>query len=242
MNQKEGIKAFLKEPQHSLTLQKVNERKERREIFVATMVITFICMWLVGVFAAIFKLIWENFVSPVPEYQLTYENLLAGYGKYFFLVVAVIGPVIEETIFRLPLNFQKKNVVISFGTLWICSSILVGIYLNIGVIFLFFLSTICFFTVVALRQDEFDYIKDYCMKSLMWLSILVFSFLHIRNYTGITDLNWIVAVVNIIPIFVLALGLTFIRCRVGFWYGVLFHCIVNSFFLLSLLLRTIPKL
>jgi len=175
---------------------------------------------------------------------LKFENAVNNESVKTLLIKAVLlGPFVEEVLFRLLLKPKLKNLI-SFSVI---------VLLLLG--YLFAREKYLVFSVVApieilvlvLLYKRKNYLFKLQRKFIKYFPyifyffMLSFGILHISNFT-FTNFNfWIVLISPLLvaPQIVLGSILGFIRMRFGFFYSVLFHIIINgigvSFLVLKLL-------
>jgi hypothetical protein len=166
----------------------------------------------------------------------------AGISAHIFLgllLISVLVPLLEESIFRLWLSFKRIHIFIS---LFIVFYILIGICIpSEKQIFLHGLAKVSYFTgygyklplsillsssVFLFSQKSLDWIKEKFGHYFIVLSIIVFATLHISNMS----FEWFlfpVAFLCCLPQFVGGLTITYYRVNLGFFYGYVFHFLVN---------------
>jgi hypothetical protein len=155
------------------------------------------------------------------------------------LLISVLVPLLEESIFRLWLSFKRIHVFIS---LFIVFYILIGICIpSEKQIFLHGLAKVSYFTgysyklplsillsssVFLVSQKNLDRIKEEYGHDLVVLSVIVFSALHITNMNFV----WILlpaALLCCLPQLISGLVMTYYRINLGFFYGLIFHALWN---------------
>jgi hypothetical protein len=207
----------------------------------------FVLLALIFIAAPIVTLT-DNFVVHVLHFKTiqyqdknTLKQLLEK-SHYFALVyIALIGPIIEETVFRLPLSFKRTHIAISVAfAFFIFGSQLPGNHaLNIefGKWFIFVIrvgiTLGLFFTVRRFLPVDIQ-LSDRAKKSFIILSICLFGLIHISNFS---PLQW--PILWIYPLYVLPqifMGwlITYIRFKNGFIWGIMLHCLINSVVMLFL--------
>jgi hypothetical protein len=155
------------------------------------------------------------------------------------LLISVLVPLLEESIFRLWLSFKRIHVFIS---LFIVFYILIGICIpSEKQIFLHGLAKVSYFTgysyklplsillsssVFLVSQKNLDRIKEEYGHDLVVLSVIVFSALHITNMNFV----WILlpaALLCCLPQLISGLVMTYYRINLGFFYGLVLHVLWN---------------
>jgi hypothetical protein len=157
-----------------------------------------------------------------------------GYLKAM-IYICLIGPAIEETIFRLPLSFKRVHIALSFAfAVFLFSSLLplvkhlnqsIGIWyellIRLAVVGLIFL------LIYKLLPNNLS-LKPALKKALIIASICLFGLMHISNFS---PLQW--AIIWVYPIYVLpqllmGVALSYMRFKNGFVWGIALHCLINS--------------
>lgn len=151
------------------------------------------------------------------------------------LYVCLIGPLMEESLFRLPLSFKRKHMAISAGMAFyfiVASlpylkhlSLIWGKWPAIGLIII--PAILIAFVAYKLipEHSQFSYAAR---RRTIIASMLVFGLMHMFNY-----LPFQLGVLWAYPFYVLpqlfmGWGLTFMRLRGNFWWGFALHCLINS--------------
>jgi len=151
------------------------------------------------------------------------------------IYICLLGPIIEETVFRLPLSFKKLHIAFSLAFAVLLFSGLLHISKEIshslGIWPTFAiragLSGTVFLIALKLLPNGIK-LKDSLKLAIIVLSICIFGLMHIGNYVPI---QW--AIIWVYPIYVLpqlliGWSLTFTRFKYGFVWGIALHCLVNS--------------
>ena len=155
------------------------------------------------------------------------ENLYARFGKYTLLIVGLIVPIVEECMFRLPLSFKKRDILLSivailgYIVLFIDSSffILSAIVLCGGLVF---------YLLARQKQEGFDKVKGLYGKYILYFSIILFAVAHLTNFESFEISLLPIYLLFLTPLFVMSLIITFVRMRMGFIFAVLFHILNNT--------------
>jgi hypothetical protein len=142
--------------------------------------------------------------------------------------VCLLGPLLEETVFRLPLSFKRIHVA------W---SLALAIF--VGGSTLFKQSTIAAPLTIAaaisvwliiryLIPYGFGQQRSPYKRYFVVASIVIFGLMHVSNYS---PLQW--PIIFIYPIYVLpqvcmGWGITYVRFKNGFFWAVGLHCLINT--------------
>ena len=148
-----------------------------------------------------------------------------------------IIPVFEELIFRSWLKWSKRNTYILIVSI-ICIVTLSYFhhrFQHIDIMLLFLLIVVALIYLLKNIKVEQFIVNNF--KYLFWSSSIVFGLLHASNYTGniwyLIGFSFILGSPQIVGGFILG----FIRMNYGLRYSILFHFLINSSLLLSLLHR-----
>jgi len=153
-----------------------------------------------------------------------------GYWKALFYV-CLIGPLIEETIFRLPLSLKKRHIAWGFAAAaFLFSGFLLeeikSPWLNLSI--RLSVSILIYITCVFTAPKRLSIIDHRFRKHLIILSMILFGLMHIGNYSPIQwPLIWIYPV-YVLPQILMGWAIAYIRFRDGFWWGFILHCLINS--------------
>ncbi len=187
-------------------------------------------------------LIVSFIIKPLDNYLVSHlkeESILKVLNtnktiKYSIIVIAFIGPIFEELIYRLALVFNKINISILISVLIYklsggkINSFDFSIhYLNI----IYSVITFCFLYYFINFKGLIVVLKKY-QNVIIILSILLFGLGHITN---IKHFHWHLALfypVYVLPQVCLGYFLTNLRIKFGFIWGVLLHIMVNSLYVL----------
>lgn len=169
------------------------------------------------------------------------NDLRKKYGLILMVcVVFIIGPFLEELIFRLPLNLNISNIAISISIIvYRCLSkhmftfdphSLVS-YLNILIALLVFFIIKRIFSHLSLDKIKSKYFAGY-----FYLSAIIFGLMHIFNYPIHYSIIF-VYIIFILPQITLGLFVGNIRMRHGFIWGFFLHVLINITFAFPLLFK-----
>lgn len=153
-----------------------------------------------------------------------------GKGSWRILVrLMVIAPVLEEVMFRLGLSFKRTTVALWAGIL----PLLCAYYIHHCKVWYILLGlagvgAVLFWLVQRYTTDEqWEAWREKYIIPAMWISAIGFGLLHFHAFTV---LNWQVFPFALATVLVPMAGgcaITYARVNLGFWWGVLFHCLIN---------------
>ena len=151
-----------------------------------------------------------------------------------FLVVVLLGPVIEESIFRLPLRFKPINLAIATTVLsWVFIGSLNAIYGNKECIVFQILCVLIAMPIGVLTlyigkkySEKLKIFWTNNFRFIFYASFVLFGLFHAANF-DITSKNIIYLPIIILPWFIAGHINGFIRVKYGFIIGILYHVLNN---------------
>ena len=210
---------------------------------IKNLLLSYCYMYLAIILSAIFLL------RPL-DYLVTdilgFPSIMEAIGKssdriatISFWFVVIIIPIIEEILFRLFLNFKKKEIWLS-----VFFMLLLALGIRVTSDALFLLSTwvkvgISLSVVVVLYFFVIDNIKFSIrlQRSLTVVSIIAFGLMHIDNLEKIYYSLLLIYPFFVLPQMIMGYFGTNLRLKQGFVWGILLHCMTNlTFFLLHKIL------
>ena len=145
------------------------------------------------------------------------------------LKLMIVAPLAEEIMFRLGLSFKRQTVALWLGLLPIvCAYYMHRCHVWYILLGLAAVGALIYWLVCRFTTDE--QWKEWRQKYIipvMWISAIGFGLLHLRAFTV---LNWQVLPYALTTIMIPLAGgcaITYARVNLGFWWGVLLHCIIN---------------
>ena len=168
-------------------------------------------------FASVFKLMMES-----------QKNIKGYYGIF---IVVILGPLVEELIFRLILVPKRRNIAIF--TFVFSFLVLNKTYYIIKIDWLLLVSLVVSgllsFLVFNLlkRNPKIETAIGKRQKTITMLSVVLFGLLHVAN---IENLHWELALlypVYALPQMILGYIFSVQRLKLGFIWGLLFHSMNN---------------
>jgi membrane protease YdiL (CAAX protease family) len=210
---------------------------DRIIIKIKYLVLSFVFMFLSIILSLIIVLPLNYLITDYFHFESILELISKTQSKYhgFFLLIVIIGPIVEELIFRLVLKVSKFNLavfvsVISYkfigGQISKFNSQDINSYLH--VLFGIAIGLLIYFYT----KDKF---VDFLNKNQKWLvliSILSFGFAHINN---IKIYHWELILFYpffVLPQFILGYFSANLRLKYGFIWGFFLHALLNGFTLL----------
>lgn len=152
------------------------------------------------------------------------EELIGQYSMFFvFLLAVVVAPIIEEVIFRSYLRWPFSIVII-----YIISLITVLILLFTKFDFLLASTLVLFALVGHSIFRNIDKIEDYFKDKfgfVFYFSVIIFAYIHIFNFGNVT--TWYYVPILVLPQFILALYLGYVRVRNNLLASIYIHMLNN---------------
>ena len=164
-------------------------------------------------------------------FKLMVESQKKIKGYYGFFLVVILGPLMEELIFRLILVPKRRNIAIF--TFVFSFLVLNKTYYIIKIDWLLLVSLVVSgllsFLVFNLlkRKPEIETAIGRRQKMVTMVSVVLFGLLHIVN---IENLHWELALlypVYVLPQMILGYVCSVQRLKLGFVWGLLFHSMIN---------------
>lgn len=208
------------------------------------------CKWfaLILLLNEVFSGLWFSFkeLFDYPPQPITTSSI---FSLIDFLLIILILPIIEECIFRLHLLPKIKNIVASL----ICFIVYGGSLFIVGTIHKINWNLIGFYFIVVsvilvIYFIFFNRVNKYLQK--VWIRnfsrvffgmTILFGVVHIVNW-GVTLKNILLLPLLVAPQLFLGLNCGYLRLKLGFRWGVLFHIIHNTISVLVLLFIIHPEL
>ncbi len=187
----------------------------------------------------LFVLVSSSLISEfidLPEHD-AFDQMIKQFGYAMFFVFAVIiGPFLEEVIFRLPMRFKTKYVIIGYIFLLLYFTVPIGDALDaatlatggaLGVLFLAILIAGIYSITRYKEQIAIGWREKF--PSVFYGYSILFAFVHIFNFEEVSLQLLLLSPLITLPQLFLGFGMGYVRIRFGFWYGYLFHVLNNGF-------------
>jgi len=218
---------FIKSPLFS----PIDDRKLAISLFFRTLGLYLLLLFPLTILIAFTILIAKMFGFEYSFFD-TLTNYKNDFGINLFLLVGLYAPCLEETAFRLWLSFKKTHIsiglavlVFAFGNsvIEIDKNQLVSLFILLG-----FSLTVGVFLLIFIKQSLLSKWQERYGKAIVYFISLLFVFIHIFNHSPLYFKFAGVYLIFLLPILLLTILITFLRMRVGFFAGVIFHILVNS--------------
>lgn len=187
----------------------------------------FICSFLINIFAI--GLVNATIVN-LENIGNVFDELDYGFLAMFGLAV-VAAPIVEELIFRFPLKFKiplsilVSLIVSGFAGLFLSKTALPDLKYGIPVLIF---AAINYFLIEKsnIESDDEEIKLDRLFPVFFYLVAMCFAYIHIYNYDSSQFSAWMTPFI-VIPQFILALFLGFVRMRIGIWASIYMHALNN---------------
>ncbi len=198
--------------------------------------VTFICT-LLSVFiimivdAFIVKALHQNSIWSEMINSNSRGKLM--FGRYSYLFIAIAIPLIEEMIFRLPLNLKKSSVAFSLSILYLRFS---GNFLTHILditktedLIKIFIAVIIFLAIMLIvKQDKLNQLKREHYIFTFYFIAVGFGLIHILNFQSINYFLFLFYPIFVLPQIFMGVIIGNIRIKYGFIWGWALHCLINS--------------
>ncbi len=198
--------------------------------------VTFACTILSVIIIMIFdviivKILHQN--SIWIEMRISNSRVKLMFGRYSYLIIAIAIPLIEEMIFRLPLNLKKSSIAISFSFLYLRFS---GNFLNHilditkteDLIKIFKSFFIFLLIMLIVKQENLNRFKREHYKFTFYFIAIGFGLIHILNFHTINYYLLLFYPIFVLPQIFMGVIIGNIRIKYGFIWGWALHCLINS--------------
>jgi membrane protease YdiL (CAAX protease family) len=212
---------FLRNPHYP-----VSERKTT-PILKTTLKIYLLSILFIGLVNFINITILNAFLTLPIDETFDIPDRLKNHLWFYFLIIAIFSPVIEEIIFRLSLIFSPRNIALSvsvmialiikkFSNLFIS-----GISFALLFILIYRLTTFYKLNLISFWSRNIKYI--------FYFLAISFGLLHMANYKYSEISQYIIGPILVFPQLAIGFILSFTRLyyKKGFQIGILTHVIMN---------------
>jgi len=148
---------------------------------------------------------------------------------YTIFYLLIVAPVMEEVMFRLGLSFKRRTVALWVGLLpLVCVFYLFKCRVWYILLALAALGVLLYWLVEHFTTDEqwATWRKRYIVPA-MWISAIGFGLVHFMAFSVLNIQVFPFALATILVPMAGGCAITYARVNLGFWWGVLLHCIIN---------------
>ncbi|MCX2432650.1 type II CAAX prenyl endopeptidase Rce1 family protein [Pedobacter sp. GR22-10] len=167
--------------------------------------------------------------NPFTNLHSNEQIILNKYGLPALIGILLLMPLVEETIFRLPLRPKFIHNALS-------CILLIGIIIANFLAHKEYTSQLIFigFSLLVLINL---WLNRNRFRLLVYFSAILFGLMHILNFLPLNFNSLGICMVLIIPQIFVGLMLSYIRIKCNFWLGCLFHIIFNLPHIIILLIK-----
>ena len=169
--------------------------------------------------------------SILGQLKIDNRDIIKDFGKYSFFFVVLLGPFLEEIIFRLPLRLEKFGIGLSVGL--ICYRLSVDHLLAFASTDIYAYTKLALSIIIVLVIARF--LPDSWLTLLkknyfyfFYLASLAFALVHLTNFSYYNNTVLFFYPLFIMPQFLMALFIGYVRMEYGFAYGVTLHSLIQS--------------
>jgi len=156
-----------------------------------------------------------------------------------FFMVAILAPLLEETIFRLFLRFHTLTLfasILAGALFFIPRNEGVSLWIVSGVFAFIFLGLVGLYLQPEHATKVLKKFWEQHFWVLYYASVLIFGLAHISNYNLPVWKLTLLAPILVLPQILLGFILGYLRIRFGFVYAVLLHAFHNGILILPVIL------
>lgn len=148
------------------------------------------------------------------------------------IYVILIGPILEELIFRLPLKFTSYNILISISLLLLFLSNN-NIYLMLAISLILAIFGYFLYTNTLKIKSYLEYLWKYHFTIIFYLFAIFFGLLHINYYKVVTPIQYLLVVLLVLPQIVGSLIMGYVRVK--YCNGIIITIMIHILYNLSVL-------
>jgi hypothetical protein len=154
------------------------------------------------------------------------------------LFVCLLGPLIEELAFRLPLSNKKSDLLFSIPFLVLLLYIFLNKIIQYEIALFASLCASVFLFYTVLKLYDFNENSFFIIHFLT----LLFALSHWNNTKDLAQVNSFNRIlVYILPMLIGGYFFALIRLKYGFMWALITHCIHNIFFSIPILIKILSK-
>lgn len=153
------------------------------------------------------------------------------FGNYSFLIIIFIGPIVEEIIFRLPLNLKRTSLALAISLLLFRLSgnsitfpnfTHTHYWISLLLAFISFILISYFFPVPLLES-----VKSKHYRWWYYFGIIAFGLVHISNIKILSVNLALLYPLFVLPQIIMGAFISNIRMHRGFLWGIVLHGLIN---------------
>lgn len=155
-----------------------------------------------------------------------------------FVKLMLVAPVLEEVMFRLGLSFKCKTVALWAGLLpFVCAFYLFHCREWYFLLAMIGVGVLLYWLIVHYAEDkDWDAWRSRYIIPAMWISAISFGLIHFKAFTVLNLQVFPFALATVLVPMAGGCAITYARVNLGFWWGVLLHCMINTPAVLTIVL------
>ena len=219
----------LSEFLHFLQHPNFNPLKLVKTNLFTTSISVYLLLLMIIILANVIKTLISHLLFTMPINEVTiFSESLKDHHLRFFILVAILAPIIEEIIFRLCLVFTPTYFAISFSILitLIIFNLTSFMPAMISLLLLFFI----FYYIVVNNKILIHRFWYKYLGYLVYFSSLTFGLLHVGNYQFVEAYQFFIIPLLIFPQLAMGFLLSFVRLyyKNGILICILVHIFMNA--------------
>ncbi len=212
---------FLKRPRYT-----TEEGKETPVLKTAFKVFLIIIVLFTMINGLIHSFLGLFFTLPKDELEEFLSSLKIGRWG-IFAVIVLVGPVMEEFIFRFPLVFRIQYISIIFAILFAVVIHYFIPYLPVFMVLLLLLVVFSYFGPKYEKEILAIWVRYF--RFVVWFSAISFGLWHIGNFEIVKASHYLIVPLLVLPQLGTGFILSYVRLtyKRGFLIGLLVHMFIN---------------
>jgi len=217
------------------TFDRYIENREKIKLFVQAFLFLFLARIILGMIVYVEKILEFPGVSYILKSHKSFNPAFDHLSLALLLII--IAPVFEELSFRGFFSENKLVIRVSVGAFIVMAMNIVyeaspfrNLFNTTTLIAISFALFIAIVNLLSFYADSIHKFISDRWTMLMYLSMLLFSVLHLQNF-NLGDLSGVQLAfvpLALLPYLSLAVALSFVRVRCGLGWAIVFHAVNNA--------------
>lgn len=169
--------------------------------------------------------------SIYQQFKQSNLDIKRSFGPYSIVIIVIVGPLIEEVVFRLPLAITKTGISLAISVL---TFRLMGnsfaspdIKSNFYLISILLSAIILFLTKYTLQDKWLNSLKGNRFKYFFYILTIIFGLVHLSNVKAINFSILPFYPFFVLPQLVIGFFIANLRMQRGFVWGLFLHSAIN---------------
>lgn len=234
---------FLEYIKSPVWLGKKNQQtlKDKLLAVVGLLIFTYFILLITAVVISLFDHLIVQELLKLPSFlhrsSLILNDLKHRLPNNYAVIIVLIGPLLEELIFRFPLDVSANTISLCLSVIFYRLFVPHITQFNFGGLHDYLILTAavnCFLTLrKAIPKKSLKTLKNNYYPYIFYFSAALFGLVHVTNYGSLSHLFAFLYIVYLLPQFVMGVSIGYARIKYGFVFGLLIHITTNGIFLLS---------